>query len=197
MRRTVLLTAAAILILAPFVFGQQDNGDVNCDAGINILDVTSLINYLYKGGPPPCPILGAGVNYVYDDQVDLDLDFYYTTLTYLPVYAPANGWIAFDYSFYMEDEAYCMQLLLGETREEGGIPDERGVSHVTTYTTSSPITWHQIMPIDSGTTWYALSVKSCARDGEESAEDEKVMVTFRNVNLSATFYPVYYGSTPD
>jgi hypothetical protein len=30
-----------------------DCGDVNRDGGINILDITFLINYIYKGGPPP------------------------------------------------------------------------------------------------------------------------------------------------
>jgi len=31
-------------------------GDANGSGGINILDVTHIINYLYKGGEPPvCP----------------------------------------------------------------------------------------------------------------------------------------------
>jgi len=31
-------------------------GDVNSDAVVNVLDLTVMINYLYKGGPPPqCP----------------------------------------------------------------------------------------------------------------------------------------------
>ena len=30
------------------------NGDVNCDGIVNIGDVVYTVNYLYKGGPPPC-----------------------------------------------------------------------------------------------------------------------------------------------
>lgn len=37
-------------------------GDVNCSESINLLDVTFLINYLYKGGPPPCVEDAADVN---------------------------------------------------------------------------------------------------------------------------------------
>ncbi|HHI03749.1 MAG TPA: hypothetical protein ENL22_09540, partial [candidate division Zixibacteria bacterium] len=29
------------------------SADVNKSGSINILDVTHIINYLYKGGPPP------------------------------------------------------------------------------------------------------------------------------------------------
>jgi len=37
-------------------------GDASGDEGVNILDVTFLINYLYKGGPPPDPPEAADVN---------------------------------------------------------------------------------------------------------------------------------------
>ncbi|HDL03380.1 MAG TPA: hypothetical protein ENH25_04525, partial [candidate division Zixibacteria bacterium] len=37
-------------------------GDVNGSGTINILDVTSIINYLYKGGPAPVPPQSADVN---------------------------------------------------------------------------------------------------------------------------------------
>jgi len=30
------------------------NGDVNCDRKVSVSDVVYLINYLFKGGPPPC-----------------------------------------------------------------------------------------------------------------------------------------------
>ncbi len=37
-------------------------GDVNKDGGINILDVVDIINYKYKGGPPPMPEIIGDVN---------------------------------------------------------------------------------------------------------------------------------------
>jgi len=36
-------------------YGFYENGDANGNAAINILDVTFLINYLYKSGPAPIP----------------------------------------------------------------------------------------------------------------------------------------------
>ncbi|PKK82457.1 MAG: hypothetical protein CVT49_13540 [candidate division Zixibacteria bacterium HGW-Zixibacteria-1] len=35
------------------------NGDVNCDGLINLLDIIHTINYLYKSGPPPCAFIGS------------------------------------------------------------------------------------------------------------------------------------------
>ncbi len=37
-------------------------GDVNGDRNVNILDITYLISYLYKSGPPPDPMEAADVN---------------------------------------------------------------------------------------------------------------------------------------
>ncbi len=35
-------------------------GDANDDGNVNMLDITYLIKYLYKGGPPPIPMYDAG-----------------------------------------------------------------------------------------------------------------------------------------
>jgi len=40
----------------------DDCGDTNGDGAINILDITYLINYLYRGGPAPDPLGKADVN---------------------------------------------------------------------------------------------------------------------------------------
>lgn len=37
-------------------------GDVNADGIINVGDVVSLVNYLYKGGGEPCPVEAGDVN---------------------------------------------------------------------------------------------------------------------------------------
>jgi len=37
-------------------------GDFNSDDNVNILDITAMIAYLYKGGPPPANILAVDVN---------------------------------------------------------------------------------------------------------------------------------------
>lgn len=40
-----------------------DCGDLDSSGGINLLDITYLINYLYKGGPPPPDLALADVNH--------------------------------------------------------------------------------------------------------------------------------------
>ena len=37
--------------------GPQERGDVNGDGIINVGDVVYLVSYLYKGGPPPDPVI--------------------------------------------------------------------------------------------------------------------------------------------
>jgi len=49
-------------------------GDVNADGSCNILDITFLINYLYKSGPPPVPIESADVNISGDINI-LDITY--------------------------------------------------------------------------------------------------------------------------
>jgi hypothetical protein len=38
------------------------HGDDNCDGSISVSDVVYEINYLFKGGPPPCPYEVGDVN---------------------------------------------------------------------------------------------------------------------------------------
>jgi beta propeller repeat protein len=45
-----------------FVFEEYVCGDANGDEAVNILDITFLISYLYKGGSAPDPLEAADVN---------------------------------------------------------------------------------------------------------------------------------------
>jgi hypothetical protein len=42
------------------VEGQVKHGDANGDTKINVSDAVYIVNYLFKGGPPPVPVLQAG-----------------------------------------------------------------------------------------------------------------------------------------
>ncbi|MCP4631839.1 MAG: hypothetical protein GY855_02855 [candidate division Zixibacteria bacterium] len=62
--------------LSPFVVAIPTFlcGDLNDDENIDILDIVYLINYKYKGGPPPDPLESADVNY--DEEINI-LDIVY------------------------------------------------------------------------------------------------------------------------
>jgi hypothetical protein len=45
---------------ATIKYSQFECGDANCDGRVSISDIVWLINYLFKGGPPPCPIIKSG-----------------------------------------------------------------------------------------------------------------------------------------
>lgn len=45
-----------------FIFGNIKYGDANSDNHITIGDVVYLINYLFKGGPPPIPLIKGDAN---------------------------------------------------------------------------------------------------------------------------------------
>ncbi|PKK82170.1 MAG: hypothetical protein CVT49_15085 [candidate division Zixibacteria bacterium HGW-Zixibacteria-1] len=53
MRQVLLALAGIIILIMPAISFAGDCGDVNNSGSINILDVTYLINYIYKGGPAP------------------------------------------------------------------------------------------------------------------------------------------------
>jgi hypothetical protein len=52
-----------LVIEAGFVHASSiRRGDVNADRVVNVGDVVYLVNYLYRGGPEPCPVEAGDVN---------------------------------------------------------------------------------------------------------------------------------------
>jgi len=49
-----MVTFLLIIVIAVSAYSQDQNGDVNCDEALNILDIVYLINDIYKEGPEPC-----------------------------------------------------------------------------------------------------------------------------------------------
>jgi len=45
-----------------FIFGNIKYGDANADGHITVADVVYLISYLFKGGPPPVPLIKGDAN---------------------------------------------------------------------------------------------------------------------------------------
>jgi len=180
MKHSIITLLGVLVLIAVPVFSQQ-NGDVNCDESVNIFDVTGLISYLYMEGPAPCDFISPGVAYSHYDSQVVDVGYSYDDLIWVGINAPDDGWVSLSFSFYVATEAYCMQFSLSDS--------QRDQSVIWSYTVDSPNSWTQIFPCDSGITYYSLDVKSCARD------KEKYSVTFKNVNLSATYFPANYGIT--
>nr|MBN2278463.1 hypothetical protein [candidate division Zixibacteria bacterium] len=182
MRLAILILSFLLLATAPG-YSQQLNGDVNCSGGVNILDVTYTINYLYKSGPAPCAFLSPGVSYTHIDDITIDVGYSYSTLCGVSITAPDDGFVSLDFSLYIGGEVYCLQYAVGTMR------DKSAWTEITAFSTNTPMSWHQIFPIDSGLNYYTLAVRGCLRDGDEEKSD----VDFYNVNLSATYYPDYLG----
>jgi uncharacterized protein (TIGR02145 family) len=62
MRRTLMALSGIIILFMPEAVFAGNCGDVNNSGSINILDITYLINYVYKGGPEPdCGTPSAGI----------------------------------------------------------------------------------------------------------------------------------------
>lgn len=83
MKEIPLAVSVIIMLVLPALSLAGDCGDVDNSGAVNILDVTFMINYLYKGGPAPDPIESADVNN--DDVINI-LD-----ITYLINYLYLNG----------------------------------------------------------------------------------------------------------
>ena len=182
MKPAVIVFTAVMLVTALPVYGQLENGDVDCSGSINILDVTYTVNYLYKEGPEPCPFTSSGVNYVHYDSRTVNVGASFEDLIGVAIDAPADGWVAVDFSFYVYTEAYCMQFSLNYPSEP------RAQSLILSYTVDAPTSWHQVFPVDSGFNYFDVDVMGCIREGDT----EKYDVTFRNVNMSLTYFPMSY-----
>jgi len=184
MRRHLFTAAVTIMIVAAVSFATQpDNGDVNCDDNINILDIVHLINYKYKSGAEPCPFISPGVAYVHWNSRIIDVGSSWSNMAWFRLYAPDNGWVKVEFSHYVSTETYCLMYEI-----EWGVPrDDRAESTIMSYTSDQPISWSQIFYVSEGANDFYLNVKYCLRDQERSN------ITFENINFQGTYFPEYYG----
>lgn len=183
------MKAVILLLLVCLVFGavpiraiQPDNGDVNCDDAVNVLDIIYMIDYKFKTGPEPCNFISPGVAYVHIDNASPDIGISYTTLISTALYAPDDGFAVINYSFYTTTD-YCLELNLFT-----GVPRDNSV--VYELTTDSPMSWTETVYVYAGYNEISLHVRGCVR-GED--EPDKATVNFNNINLTATYFPEYYG----
>jgi len=98
MKQALMTISAVFILMMPITSIAGDCGDVDNSGAINILDVTFLINYLYKGGPAPDPLDMADVNN--DDVINILDITYLIGFLYLggpePDCGPITGTIVID-----------------------------------------------------------------------------------------------------
>jgi hypothetical protein len=176
----ILIPMVFIMMVAPVFATQPENGDVNCDDALNVLDIVYMIDHKFKGGPAPCDFTSPGVAFAHYDSRAIDVGFTSSNLITVGLYAPSNGFANIAYSFYCTTD-YCLELSL-----TSGVP--RATSIVYEFTTDSPMSWFQTVSVVEGYNEIELTVRGCVREG-----DDKAVVNFNNINLSATFIPEYYG----
>lgn len=171
----------------------QENGDVNCDEAINILDVVHLINFKYKEGPPPCAFAASpGVSWVHYSSRTIDVGYAYSSLATLYFMAPDDGWASVSFSLYVETESYNLGYRLYDVMPDGGEPD-RTYSEIFQYNPDSPLSWTEVFPVTEGLNTIHLDVRGVFRDGEEPS---RLLIDFANVNMSANYFPENYTVIP-
>jgi len=178
---SILIPLIVIMMIAPVFATQPENGDVNCDGSLNLLDILHLIDYKFKEGPAPCDFISPGVSFAHYDTRAIDVGFAYSNLITVSLYAPSSGFANITYSFYSTTD-YCLELNLFS-----GVP--RANSIVYEFTTDSPMSWSETVTVAEGYNEIELQVRGCVREGDE----DKAIVNFNNINMSATFIPEYYG----
>ncbi len=176
----ILIPLVFIIMVAPVLAIQPENGDVNCDGGLNVLDVIYLIDHKFKGGPAPCDFISPGVAFNHYDSRAIDVGISYSSVISVTLYAPADGFANIGFSFYCTTD-YCLELNLFS-----GVP--RANSIIYEFTTDSPMSWFETVSVVEGYNLIDLNVRGCVREGEE-----KAIVNFNNINMTATFFPEYYG----
>ncbi len=171
----------------------QDNGDVNCDELINILDIVYLINFKYKEGPDPCEFVASpGVSWVHYNYRNIDVGYSYSNLATLYFMAPDDGWASVNFSLFVGTEFYDLEYrLYDEILREG--ETDRTYSEIYQYNTDSPLSWTEVFPVTEGFNIIYLDVRGDFRDGEEPT---RYMINFVNVNMSANFFPEDYTVIP-
>jgi hypothetical protein len=168
---------------------QPDNGDVDCDDVIGILDIVHLINFKYKSGDPPCPFISPGVAYQTIPTRTIDVGFSYSNLITLYFDAPAAGWVNVNFSFYVNTESYCLMYQIYDEILDKSV-DERYVQEIFQYSTDSPFSWNIVFEAVEGLNTIRLDVRSCARD------QERANINFRSINIAAQYYPENYTVIP-
>ncbi|MCP4704252.1 MAG: hypothetical protein GY865_06560 [candidate division Zixibacteria bacterium] len=196
MKKLAAFTVMAFLAIAvlPNAFAQQ-NGDVDCNEDINILDIVYLINYEYKGGPDPCEFAAEpGVSWVHYNSRSIDVGYSWSNLITLYFMAPDDGWASVNFSHVVYTSTYNLVYRLYDE-----IPDkvetDRVYSEISQYNTESPMSWTETFPVTTGLNIIYLDVRGIWR-GDEEEEPTRTVINFNNVNMSANYFPEDYTVIP-
>jgi hypothetical protein len=186
----LILFMAASVMPAEYA---SENGDVNCDEAVNILDVVHLINFKYKEGPPPCEFgASPGASWVHYSYRTIDVGYAYSNLATLHFMAPDDGFASISFSLYVETESYNLGYRLYDAMPDKGESD-RSYSEIFQYNPDSPLSWTEVFPVTEGLNTIYLDVRGVFRDGEEPT---RLLIDFANVNMSALYFPENYTVIP-
>lgn len=189
----LMLVFMAIAVLPGAI--AQDNGDVNCDEMINILDIVHLINFKYKAGPAPCEFAASpGVSWVHYNSRLIDVGYSWNNLATLYLMAPDDGWASVNFSHYVYTSTYNLVYRLYDEIPRGEEPD-RTYSEISQYSPDSPMSWTEVFPVTTGLNTIHLDVRGIWR-GADGEDPSRTMITFNNVNMSANYFPEDYTVIP-
>jgi len=188
-------TSALIMILVVGLFfmasSQPENGDVNCDGGINIMDVVHTINYLYKDGPQLCAFVSSGLVYKEYSQstpvIPPPPESWWTgwpTVDYLSISAPDSGYIVFKVwaILFADKEEVRMGLTTNENSDPSMVDYCSFRQSLSTHVYEREMTVEKFVQIDSAST-ITVYFKATGYLGDFS---------IRKYKLSAIYYPIKY-----
>jgi len=189
MKKVIILAIGLLFVGFMSSLSQPENGDVNCDGGINIMDVVHTINYLYKDGPQPCAFPMSGLAFKeYTGNILVSPpppESWWTgwpTVDSLSISAPDSGYIVFKvWAILFAD---IEEVRMGLTTNENGDPS---FGDFCTFRQSTHVIEHEMMvekfvQIDSAST-IKVYLKATGYLGDFSIKKYK---------LSATYFPGGY-----
>jgi len=159
-----------------------NTGDVNCDSSVNILDLTSIVDYIFRGGAGPCDFISPGIAYASrDDTISLVHDWdqgTFVNVASITMNVPADGIVLVNCTADVLTSGY---LALGTTTTNGNLLRVYGDDGGT------PFAMSQIIPVTKGTYTIYFNVASIC------SSPNGCQIRLTGIRLTGTYFSVSYN----
>ena len=191
-RRLKLVGFGVILVLVLGVTGtlsQDQNGDVNCDGDLNILDIIYMIDHKFQGGPEPCefapPEMPTIVRYESDHigPVGNEVDSW-TNVAQITIDTPSPGQVYLTAQCIEHNYSSDSGVMgFGITTMDGSItfPNHPNPYDLSVYVNEYGLNIDDVVAVDAGSHTFYYNVYN---DGPNYYNRD-----YYQVSLTATYFP--------